>query len=65
MQCCKFHPNGNYLATGSTDRSVRLWDITTGQCCRLYTGHKVCVSVCVCECVCVCICVCEIEMLTE
>ena len=36
-----FHPNGNYIATGSCDRSVRLWDLLTGQCVRILTGHKV------------------------
>ena len=41
MQCLKFHPNGNYVATGSGDLSVRLWDVSTGQCVRLFTGHKV------------------------
>ena len=41
MQCLKFHPNGNYVATGSGDLSVRLWDVSNGQCVRLFTGHKV------------------------
>ena len=41
FKCCKFHPNGNYIATGSCDRSVRLWDMLNGQCVRLFTGHKV------------------------
>lgn len=40
-QCCKFHPNGNYIGTGSCDKSVRLWDILNGQCVRIFTGHKV------------------------
>ena len=40
-QCCRFHPNGNYIATGSCDRSVRMWDIVTGHCVRIFTGHKV------------------------
>ncbi|KAL5108535.1 Transcription initiation factor TFIID subunit 5 [Taenia crassiceps] len=35
-----FHPNINYLATGSADRAVRLFDIRSGKCVRLYTGHK-------------------------
>lgn len=35
-----FHPNSNYIATGSTDRSVRLWDVLNGQCVRYLTGHK-------------------------
>ena len=40
-QICKFHPNGNYLATGSCDRSVRMWDVLNGNCVRIFTGHKV------------------------
>jgi transcription initiation factor TFIID subunit 5 len=36
----KFHPNGNYVATGSSDKAVRLWDILTGHCVRIFTGHK-------------------------
>lgn len=39
-QCIQFHPNSNYIATGSTDRSIRLWDVLNGQCVRTYTGHK-------------------------
>jgi len=35
-----FHPNSNYVATGSADRAVRLWDCVSGSCVRLMTGHK-------------------------
>lgn len=40
-QTLRFHPNCNYIATGSCDKTVRLWDITSGQCVRVFTGHKV------------------------
>ncbi len=40
VDCLTFHPNSNYLATGSSDRCVRLWDCVTGLCVRLMTGHK-------------------------
>lgn len=40
LQCLQFHPNSNYVATGSSDRTVRLWDVLNGQCVRYYTGHK-------------------------
>ena len=40
-QCCRFHPNSNYVATGSSDNSVRLWDMLNGSCTRVMTGHKV------------------------
>ena len=39
-QVVKFHPNGNYVATGSCDKSVRLWDVINGNCVRIFTGHK-------------------------
>jgi WD40 repeat protein len=41
LQCLQFHPNSNYIVTGSCDRSIRLWDILSGNCVRLLTGHKV------------------------
>lgn len=40
LQVVKFHPNGNYLGTGSSDRTVRLWDVVTGECVRVFSGHK-------------------------
>ena len=40
LQCVQFHPNSNYIATGSSDRTVRLWDNVTGTQVRLMTGHK-------------------------
>lgn len=30
---------GAYIATGSRDKSIRIWDSTTGQCLRTFTGH--------------------------
>lgn len=41
LQCVQFHPNSNYIATGSSDRTVRLWDCVSGSQLRLMTGHKV------------------------
>ncbi|CAD6215518.1 GSCOCG00000327001-RA-CDS [Cotesia congregata] len=34
----KFHPNGNYLATGSADKSVKLWSKENGEALRSYPG---------------------------
>ncbi|XP_020628526.1 F-box/WD repeat-containing protein 2-like isoform X2 [Orbicella faveolata] len=36
---------GNYLATGSDDRSVRLWDLKTGQCKYVLKAHT-CADIC-------------------
>ena len=38
-QTIKFHPNSKYVATGSSDRTCRLWDIHNGNCVRVFTGH--------------------------
>ena len=40
MQCVKFHPNGNYLATGSSDMSIRLWSLQDAESKRVLTEHK-------------------------
>ncbi|HAX80298.1 MAG TPA: hypothetical protein DCY88_31795, partial [Cyanobacteria bacterium UBA11372] len=31
---------GGILASGSADQTVRIWNITTGDCCQILTGHK-------------------------
>ncbi|MBD2358369.1 hypothetical protein H6G41_27795 [Tolypothrix sp. FACHB-123] len=33
------HPKGQILASASTDSSVRLWNISTGQCFQILLGH--------------------------
>ena len=34
-----FSPDGQHLITGSEDQTVRLWDIATGECLRVLSGH--------------------------
>lgn len=41
VTCTRFHPNSNYVVTGSSDRTIRMWDVLTGNCVRIFTGHKV------------------------
>lgn len=39
MDALAWHPNGHYLATGSNDRTARLWDVASGVCVRLLTSQ--------------------------
>ena len=36
----RWHPNSQYIATGSTDRSVCLWDVRTGDRVRILVSHR-------------------------
>ena len=51
VNCVEWHPNCNYIITGSDDKTVRLWDIHSGNCVRVLTGcamgiHGVKISPC-------------------
>lgn len=34
-----FHPNGAYALSGSQDGTLRLWDVSSASCIRLFNGH--------------------------
>lgn len=36
----KLHPNGRWLATGSADHTIKLWDIYEGKLIRTFYGHE-------------------------
>ncbi|KAF9598276.1 hypothetical protein IFM89_026211, partial [Coptis chinensis] len=38
--CVRWHANCNYIATGSSDKTVRLWDVQSGECVRIFIGHR-------------------------
>ena len=35
-----FHPNGLYLITSANDKTIRLWIIKTGECCRIFVNYS-------------------------
>ena len=38
VDCVAWHPNANYVASGSADRTLRLWDLSDGECVRVFAG---------------------------
>ena len=39
VACLSFSPDGKTLATGSYDRTVKLWDVRSGRARATLTGH--------------------------
>ncbi len=37
IRCCKFSPDGHWMISSSTDKTVKLWNCDTGQCIHTFT----------------------------
>ena len=40
MRYVEFHPFGEFFASGSSDASVKIWDVRRKGCIQTYTGHQ-------------------------
>ena len=39
VNCCRFHPYGEFVATGGADSTVKVWDARKKACLQTYKGH--------------------------
>ena len=39
VKCAAIEPNNEWFATGSNDRTIKIWDLATGTIKLTYTGH--------------------------
>ena len=44
MDFVAWHPNCNYILSGSSDKTVRMWSFTDGQCVRLFPAGKAAIA---------------------
>lgn len=40
VACVAFSPQGNLLASGSYDETIRIWDVKKGKCLRVMPAHS-------------------------
>lgn len=46
VTACAFSPDGRWAVSGSDDRTLKLWEVTTGECLHTWTGHGRTVTAC-------------------
>ncbi|MGZ8259441.1 MAG: TIR domain-containing protein, partial [Caldimonas sp.] len=46
VQCCAISPDGRWVASGSTDQTVIVWDVDAGVAVRVLSGHDAAVNAC-------------------
>lgn len=39
VKCVNFHPSGSFFVSGSTDRTIKSWDLLSGECLTTFKGH--------------------------
>ncbi len=43
---CAYSPDGRHVLAGGMDKKLRLWDVTTGECTRVFEGHTGIITSC-------------------
>jgi len=37
---CKFSPKGDTIVSGSSDKTLKIWDVESGKCLTTLEGHR-------------------------
>ncbi|KAJ3250144.1 hypothetical protein HDU77_006938 [Chytriomyces hyalinus] len=44
VQCVTFSGDGKVLVSGGADETCRVWDVQSGRCLKIFTGHEGCIN---------------------